>query len=231
MNKILIAGLIAFTMVAVAGSAAAWYVDVEGQFWDAKVDIQLAVDGTNDEEEYDFTSTVGGNGNFGIDIEGNGYKDKLDTDVWTTCGGASIYATQTMFVTGCLEDCQTGEPCPDCPEYGYFAAQGATIDGYGSIDLDQKVDNKCNDHEQELDVWGYGTFTAGMLVAYQIEDCDPVVHAMGAMGTNVGFFASGETDFDENDGAADGSFITMMGFYDCPCPECGPECECGCIVK
>ena len=223
MKKVLLAGLVAFALVAVGGTASAWYVDLEGEFWDAAVDVSLAVDGTHEEEVYIMTTAVGGIGDFGIDIEGSSCRDKLDTDVWTSrCGdGGYIYAEQTMLVTGCLERCGEGQ-C-ECPDYVYYAAQGATVNGKGLIDLDQNVDDRRNDHEQELDVFGKGDFTAGMLVMYQIEGCDPVTHAMGAFGTNVGFWASGETDFDENTGHADGHFITMMGFCDPSCPVCTEE--------
>jgi hypothetical protein len=227
MKKVLIAGLVAFALVAIGGKAMAWNVDISGDVYDATVDIQVEVSGTDDEEEYTMWTTVGVDGNGGIDLEGSsgGKNPWLDTDVWTYCGGATIYATQTMLVTGCLEDCPT-EPCGDCPEYVYFAHHTATIDGKGKIDLDQQIDDSNNDHEQDLDMWGKGDFTAGMLVSYQIEGCDPVTHAMGATGTNVGFWAAGETDFNENTGQADGGFIAIMGYCDPSCPVCEEEpCE------
>lgn len=223
MKKVLIAGLIAFALLAVGGTASAWYVDVEGEVCDAALDIQLELTGdvAEEEEEYTFWTTAGVDGSGMVDIFGHGCKDFVDTKVM---GEGSIYATQTMIVDGCLEDC--GEGLCECPEYVYGATQTAKVDGMGMIDMCTQADDRKDDHHQELFVMGHGDFTAGMGVAYQIEDQDPVIHAMGALGTNVGFSAMGKTTFDETDGDANGWFMVGMGFQDEGCIQECPDCPC-----
>jgi len=231
MNKILIAGLIALTMVIVTGSAVAWKLDVEANVTDADVDISAEVAYQAPTEEYVYTTTAGVDGSGTIEISGSsdeidGKWDSLKTTVKTTDDDTSIYATQTMLVAGCLVDCGTS-PC-DCPGYLYYAASGASIDGQGEIELRSDVVDDNSDNEQKLIAHGEGDFTAGMLIAYQVEGQEPVVHAMGAYGVSVHFCAKGETDFNTDNAQADGYFGAMMNFLDeeCLCPD--PECPCEC---
>jgi len=235
MNKILIAGLITFTMVALAGSAVAWKLDVEANVTDADVDISAGVAYQAPTEEYVYTTTAGVDGSGTIEISGSsnekdGKWDSLKTTVTTTDDGTLIYATQTMLVAGCLVDCGT-TPC-DCPGYLYYAASGASINGQGEIELRSDVVDDNSDNEQKLRANGEGDFTAGMLVYYQVEGEKPVAHAMGAYGVGVSFCAKGETDFNTDNGQAGGYFGAKMNFQDegCPCPdpEC-PECPCECL--
>lgn len=224
MKKILLAGLIAFTMVALAGSAAAWNIDINAHVTDADVDISASASDATWDGFYGFDTTAGVDGNGDIKIWGSSCKDKLTTKV---SGEGELYATQTMLVTGCLVDCGE-EPCNECPDYVYGAASGAAIDGEGSIKLKSDVLNRRGDHTQKLKVYGAGDFTAGMAVAYQIEGQEPVAHAMGATGVNVNFCAYGATAFDASSGEADGFFTAYMWFHDpgcveddCqPCPGC-----------
>jgi len=233
MNKILIAGLIAFTMVAVAGSAAAWMIDIDAKVWDADVDVTAGVavgDPLKDNDWYAFGTTAGVDGSGHIEIFGSECKDKISTDVHTKeyMGESDIYATQTMLVGGCLVDCAE-EPCNDCPTYVYGAAAGATISGNGEINLDSNYQDRHYDQAQDLKVHGEGDFTAGMMTLSLIEGSDPVAHAMGAYGGNVNFCAFGHTEFEANNGGASGVFGAFMWYEDepCGCPT-EPGCPCDC---
>ena len=235
MKKILIAGLVAFALVAVTGAASAWYVDIESQVWDANLDLQLSVAGevSGEEEVYGIATNAGVHGDGIIDIWGSGQSEKMKVTVRTPGGHCArgdgyIYADTTMLVGGCLEGCP--DDC-DCPQYLYGASAGAEIDGNGIIKIETNVDADCttDDHEQTLFAHGAGDFEAGMMVGYQIDDCDPVVHAMGATGKNVVFGAAGQTGFNEVYGDSHGGFIAVMGFCDPSCQVCNDDvCECVC---
>ena len=226
MKKILLAGLVAFALLSIGGTASAWDIDLDGWVKDVDIDMTFNVNGAlddyNDDEVYSMTSTLGVDGDGYIDIDGDStgsHRDYLDTDIWH--GKGTFYATQTVTVVGDLEECV----CP--PAYLYHAEQGAWINGQGFIDLDQNVDaDDCEDeHQQELDVCGVGDFKAGMRTYSLVDWCDePIVeeHAMGAAGQNVKFSADGHTEFNEMYGDASGEFSAWLRFRDCGCDGC--EC-------
>ena len=230
MKKIIIAGLVAFALLSVGGTASAWDIDLEGWVEDVDIDLTFNVNGFlddyNDDEVYSMTSTLGVDGEGYIDIDGDstgGHRDYLDTDIWN--GKGTFYATQTVTVVGDLEECV----CP--PGYLYHAEQGAWINGRGEIDLDQTMDaDDCEDeHQQSLEVCGVGDFKAGMKTYSLVDWCDEPVpveetHAFGISGENVKFNVHGFTHFDEMYGDAGGTFNAFLRFRDCGCDDGG----CGC---
>jgi len=236
MKKIILAGLVAFTLLSISGTASAfmWYDFNHVHIRDADVEITASVHDTEDDREYWLDVVAGVEGSGEIDMWGNQGIEAIDTDVETEgCGESHIYASEQMFVTGCLTDCCLGDCC-ECPTYEYLAYQSADITGRGKIDLDSNVENG-DDNTQELDVCGRGTFTAGLMVDYDIiypdgDDCDEdpdvvnELHIMGAGGTNVKFNADGDTWFDVYDGDAGGQFSAWLRFRDCGCDDGG----CGC---
>lgn len=225
MKKILFASFVAFCLVA-TGSAMAWDFNIEIGLEDAKVDVQ-ATSGpfATDEGGYQIWNTAGVDGSGEIHIEGwnqgeGGSNARNPVYVW---GEGDLYATSSQVVAGCCADC-------DCPDNGYLygATQGATISGDGYIELRQLTNKRRNDeNRQDMVVWGYGDFTAGMISTLAVEGAEPTSHAMGAFGTNVGFYAEGAQIMDGEDCSEEGYFFAMMGFYEGCCGDDDDDDDCG----
>lgn len=217
MKKIL-AGFIAFTMLALAGSAAAWDINVQIDVQDADVNVNAAATGEN----YIFVTAAGVDGTGKINIHGTGGDNQgvLLTRVQSHDQDTDIYAYQGLGVKGCLVECGE-EPCNECPEYMYTAESSAALHGQGEIFITGIVSHNLSG--QIFYTYGEGDFTAGMISNLWIEDQQPVTHAMGIYGKGVGFYAFGVQGMDPTDGTNAGMFTADMQFLNpgCDTPDCG----------
>jgi len=239
MKKVLIAGLVAFSLVLIGGSAMAWHIDSDIDVVDAGVYVEA---GHTDNDWNYFATVAGVDGTGAINIHGGepghflGIDSGLGTMVCVQDG--SGHASQYMAVSGCLPECCVcdDEQCGFCPEYGYKANAYATVDGQGMIaiasveGLGRDCTKCCFGGEyngQGLYTKGNGDFTAGMSSTRWIETSEGVwdsdSHAMGAYGENVHFKAYGIQGMAVGDGENAGMFHAEMCFHD---DGCGPVCEC-----
>ena len=222
MKKIII-GLIAFAMVTFTGSAIAWDVDITIGVQDTNVDITATATTNN----YVLATAAGvdGTGQIGVHGEGDSEGGYMITGV---SGEGELYAAQGLGSTGSLVDCDE-EPCDECPDYEYSATSSAAINGQGTIILAQAAGydtQKGNINAQILAAHGEGDFTAGMMSRLWVEGMEePVGHAMGATGQNVGFCVFGIHGMDTGDGTNAGYFTADMNFLDegCDGNDCSPN--------
>jgi hypothetical protein len=238
MKKVLLTGLVAFTLVAISGYAVAWQIDVSAYIYDAHYsDSAMAF-----AEDYWFSTYTTMNGTGQVQIHGSGDSDSgtMTTDIYGNpyyYGDAEGFmdAQQYMGVTGCCPGCCPDEDNCECPyDYYYTAGQGATIEGDGQIYLGQAVDYYWgyqypyymgDVNGQELYTYGSGDFDAFQFSAQAMGDEELEFHGWAGGGYGLDYFnAWGVQGMDRYD-CEFGGYFDMYGWYlDDPCADCDP-CE------